>query len=730
MVRTLLITLIFFPKISFAAAVAPIVIGAAISGAVAASWTVFAASIVLGFISYAMTPKLKKPSFGNDSSTTTVRQSDLSRLVIYGHTRVTRGYAQIESVETNKKLHIIVMLCDGPLRAINEVWMDEYSIPDDWIDDEGNVTDGRYKGKLVIRRHLGDVNQNADSLAVQNIPGWTDKHRLQGIAYLYMILTKDQDVYPNGVPNISAIVEGASLYDPRVSAPRWSTNMAVYAYDFIRNDRYGFGAFEDDVDEANISAQANICDEIVDTDGTSYVVKTVTPSTDLFTLNGEMLPYEYGDRVRFSSDGTLPGGISAGTDYYVIPYQMRRTPRFRVASSLSNAMAKTAIDITSAGSGEIKVIKNGEPRYHGGGTIDNETPLSETLSNLVSCMGGRAINVAGFWTLLAGAWRTPAVEYNINDIRGSGIKMQNASSMSDNYNIVKGLYFSSVNYYQASDYPSAFYQEFITADGGLESPRELNLPFCTRPTTAQRIAKMELFRGRQSITFQADFSLKGMRVQTGDNIKLTIDRYGWEQKAFEITEFGFRNDNGALYTTMTLRETAQEIFDWSQGEAINYDPAPNSNLPNPFDVMAPSGVSYSSRAIDTVNGDSVFTLTLAWMEHPDAFVREFGDFEIQFKLESESEWRPSFFVDGQLTATDVVNSSVNVPYDLRIRARNNLGVRSPWVSIFGAVVGSSGGVGVTNDWGSTSVVPADNTLDWGSTATVPADNFEDWGFTV
>lgn len=724
-----ILLLILIPSVALAGPVAAIAVGAAISGAVAASWTVFAATLVLGAISYAMTPKIKKPDLGNSASTITVRQSDLSRQIIYGHTRVTRGYAQIESTEVNDKLHIILMLCEGQLRAINEIWMDDYSIPRDWIDADGNVTQGRYSGKLVIRKHLGSTNQAADALAVTNIPGWTANHRLHGIAYLYLILTKDQDIYPNGVPNITAIVEGQTIYDTRTQAQTWSTNIALYCHDFIRNDRYGFGAFEDDVDPVNISAQANICDEIVDTDGTSYVVDAVTAGTDIITLDEDLLPYEYGDRVQFTTTGTLPAGISAATGYYVIPYQVKVTPRFKIATTLANAMAGIAVDITTAGTGELSVIKTGEPRYHGSGTIDTDTNLSETLNNLACCMAGRAINVAGFWTLLAGAWRTPAVDYTIGDVRGAGIRLQNALSMSDSFNVVKGLFFSPLNFYQSSDYPSAYYPEFVADDNGLEAPKELNLPFCTRPTTAQRIAKIELFRGRQGITVQSDFSMKGIKVQTGDNISLTIDRYGWEEKAFEITEFGFASDGGALYTTMTLRETAQAIFDWSQGEAINFDPAPNSNLPNPFDVMAPSGVAYSSRPIDTVNGDVVYTMTLSWTQHPDAFVREFGDFEVQFKLESETEWRPSFFVDGNLTGTDVVNSSVNVPYDLRIRARNNLGVRSPWVTIFGAVVGSTGGVAVTLDWGSTAA-SIDFFLDWGSTALVPPDNTEDWGFTV
>lgn len=723
----LLLSLLAFP--AFGAPVAMIAVQAAVAGAVAGSWLVFGAALVLGALSYAMTPRVKpKSSSFTSSNTVSVRQSDLTRQHVYGHTRITRGYAQIEKTDTNGKLHIILMLCEGELRAINEIWVEDYVIPNDWIDSSGNVTEGRYAGFLQIKKNLGSPSQTADSLAVANMPEWTSSHRLQGIAYIYFILTKSQDVYPNGVPNFSAIVEGPLLLDPRTGVNTWTTNIPIYCADFIQNTTYGFGAFDDDCDLDSFSAQANIGDEIVDFDGEAETITAVDTSTDILTLDADILPYEFGDRVEVASTGSLPSGLSAATAYYVIPYQVKGTPRFKLATSLANAMAKTAINITSAGSGTITIEKTGEPRYHGGGVFDTEANLSETLNNLAACMAGRAINVAGRWSLLAGAYRSAAVDFTIDDIREAQMTVQTSLSMSDSFNLVKGSFFSQLNNYQPSDYPAASYGQFVVDDNGIESPKELNLPFVGRPTTCQRIAKIELFRGRQGITVQADFSMKALQVQTGDTVSMTIDRYGWTQKEFEVTRSNFYIKDGGMFMRLSLRETAQAIYDWSEGEAITYDPAPNSNLPDYFNVTAPEAVSYSSREIGTAGGDSLFSLTMAWEAHPDAFVREFGDFELQFKLSSEADWRPSFFVDGGLTQTGVVNASVNTSYDLRIRARNNLGVRSGWVTIEGAIVGYSGGVGSTDDWGSVADAVATSD-DWGSVAdAVTTDN--DWGYVV
>lgn len=720
------------PQVVVGAAVSGLVAGATAGATVAFStafFTAFAGSLVLGGISYALTPKPKRQGITQQKvpgSTISVRQPDLSRFHVYGHTRATRGYAHIESTDRNGNLHQIIILCNGPVRAINEVWVNDYAIPNDWINSSGVVTEGRYANNLTIRKHLGTETQGADSLAVTNMPEWTTDHRLAGVAYLYVIMKKNQDVYPTGAPNFSAIIEGKSVYDPRIDADTWTTNVALYCRDYL-NAEYGYAVDADDFDDVNISAQANICDEIVDTNAENYEVSSVAASTDIITLDGDILKLFYGDRVQISSTGSVPGGLSAATDYYVVPYQVKDTPRIMLATSLANALDKTTINITSAGSGTITITKTGEPRYHGSGIIDTEVPLNENMNNFATCMAGRAVNIGGKWTFLAGAWRTPDVEFELGDIRGA-FAIQSDLPMSESYNAVKGLFISQVSFYQQSDYPAAQYQQFIDDDGGVVAEKELNLAFTDRPTTAQRIAKIELFRGRQPIAFKSDFTTKAILVQPGDNVDVTIDRMGWEEKAFEVTDFSFKIEGGVLMASMALRETAQEIFDWTAGEAIDFDPAPNTNLPNPFDVTVPIGVSYSSDFVETRDGDLVYNLVLAWTEHEDAFVREYGDFEIQFKLSTETEWLPSFFVDGSLTETGVVSSSVNTLYDLRIRARNNLGARSNWVTITNAIIGNSGGVGTTIDWGSVADAPS-ATEDWGSVADTPTTT-QDWGFVV
>ncbi len=60
-----------------------------------------------------------------------------------------------------------------------------------------------------------------------------------------------------------------------------------------------------------------------------------------------------GTRVRASSTGTLPGGLAANTTYWAINVD---ATHIKLATSLANAKAGTAINLTSAGSGTHSLL--------------------------------------------------------------------------------------------------------------------------------------------------------------------------------------------------------------------------------------------------------------------------------------------------------------------------------------------------------------------------------------
>jgi hypothetical protein len=113
-----------------------------------------------------------------------------------------------------------------------------------------------------VRTHLGSPYQEADPVMVSEIPGWTWTHQLRGVCYLYVRLEYDIDVFPNGLPNIKALVRGKKVLDPRVGTVAWSDNWALCVNDYLRDER-GFGCTDTDVDVQSVIIAANISDEYV-----------------------------------------------------------------------------------------------------------------------------------------------------------------------------------------------------------------------------------------------------------------------------------------------------------------------------------------------------------------------------------------------------------------------------------------------------------------------------------
>ena len=708
------------------------------AGAVAFSFGTFllatAGTLVLGQISKALAPKPKKPNYARFDAghTQSLRQAVTTRKHIYGQMRVSGPYAYFGTTGNNEYFHLVILLAAHKIASIDEIWVNDYVIPNDWLDSNGNVTQGRYANYMRIRKHLGHSGQAADAAMVAEIPDWTANHRLQGIAYIYVRLRFSPDLYPGGLPNLSAVVRGKELFDPRDGGTRWSTNLALAWHDLMRSSEYGYGADEGRFTAGNVAGAASVSDEIVGAPALDAEIAGINLASNIITLktSSARLPYQVGDRVELMTTGTPPGGLAVETDYYVIPYQFKDTPRLLLASSLAHAMAGTAIDITSAGTGTHTLRRTGEPRYHGAYLLDTANVLKDSIEDILRGMAGRAVHAGGKWRLNPAIWTEPTQTFGIGDFTGPMNLSRGGDSEDERFNAVKGVYISSIFDFQPTDYPMVRSQAFIDQDGGVEEIRDISMPSTNRVTAAQRIAKIELFRARQDIAFSVQLNLKGLLVQAGDNAMLTIDRFGWDEKAFEVTGFTLSNNGDSdaprLVTELSFRETAAAIFDWQSDEASEVDPAPNTNLPNPFDIAPPTGLSFSSRAVGTRDGDVVYSLVLAWAAHDDAYVRGGGRFEVQYRKSGDDDWRPSFFVSGDQNFSDVLTSSVNTKYDLRVRAVNNLGVRSNWSQINNAIVGSSGGVSATEDWGDFMTTPS-ATQDWGDFTTSPSAT-QDWGY--
>lgn len=132
--------------------------------------------------------------------------------------------------------------------------------------------------RMVLRTFNGSLGQVADAQLQALFPGtWTSDHTVTGQAGFIGIAEYDTDAFPNGMPNISVVMRGAKLYDPRTGATAWSENPALMCRYVATHPLLGRqldGAVNDD----NIAAQANACDPTV-----TYLVDGQAHTRPLYT---------------------------------------------------------------------------------------------------------------------------------------------------------------------------------------------------------------------------------------------------------------------------------------------------------------------------------------------------------------------------------------------------------------------------------------------------------------
>jgi hypothetical protein len=483
---------------------------------------------------------------------TNVLGAGLDHTIIYGETKVGGVVVYNEATGTdNKFLHRVIAVAGHEVESFDRIYIDDAYIDFGDLGVSGNVpsvvdpdgtTSDRYNNKLRIQVAYGTPTQAANAdLVSESDSLWTNNHKLSGIAYIYVRLAFDADVYPNGIPAFTAVVKGKKVYDPRTDTTAWSDNPALCVRDYLTSTGYGLGEVAANIDDDLVKAAADICDQTVF-------------STTRYTTNGS-----------FTTGAT--------------PYDL--------------------------------------------------------ISSILPSMGGSLWYAQGKWRMKPAYWTTPVMSLDEDDLRSS-ISVSTRHSRRDNFNVIKGKFSGPDTNWQQADYKEVKNEtnagSFVTGlpysisevgttdftaigadsntvgevftatgagtgsgvadlnlgvDNGLTSVADVDLLFTDTMKEARRLGRITLERNRQQLTISASFGLKTLGLQVGDNVYITNSRFGWTNKAFEVLSWNFGlTDELDLQTQMTLRETAESVFD-EVDDAAAYE-ADNTNLPSPFFVPAPS----------------------------------------------------------------------------------------------------------------------------------------------
>ena len=447
-----------------------------------------------------------------------------------------------------------------------------------------------------VRLHaiLGDHTTYPAALLAETGGRRTTAHHGHDVPHIWARFEWDQEVFGQiGMPNISALVRGHKVADPRTSTTAWSENAALCTADYARDQALGLRCTSAQVPDAEVIAEANICDETV-----------------VLNAGGTIT------QARYTANGTLSGAD---------------------------------------------------------GRLSN-------LDRLVEAMAGSAIWMQGRWRIRAGAHPTPEpITITVDHFAGAA-ELRSGAPRRELFNAVAATYRDPTANYTEVQAPPVTNATYEAEDGGRRITERLQLEMVQDAWRAQRLAKIRLERARQAESMVATFNARAYNLGPGMVVPVTVPRYGWSAKLFEVRGRTLDIHSGTI--KYPLRATHASVWDWAYGEATAVDPAPNTDLPSPFTRPASlTGLSLTTgntTMLRLSDGTIVARVLAEWDASTDAFVLRGGRIEVQWKPQATDVWASEAALEGTATSAMVGPMDEGMPVLVRVRAVNAAGRTSEW----------------------------------------------------
>ncbi len=236
--------------------------GASILGSLGAAALGYGATLVSNLLNKPSVPTAEDGKYN-------LKQNVPPLARIYGTVKKGGDYALLEEKD-GVAWHIIVH-AGHRIEAYRQIYLH-----DDAVTVIGGIVTepAHYNPYVAIDSRVGEDASTAYGAVVAAFPDiWTTDHRGDGLATILMacgsVASEDlQTVYPNGMPVLTAEIDGALLYDPRDEGTRFSRNLALIRADHLMHPSGGAKLGFDDLYWPDWAHAANVCDEFVnDRDG-------------------------------------------------------------------------------------------------------------------------------------------------------------------------------------------------------------------------------------------------------------------------------------------------------------------------------------------------------------------------------------------------------------------------------------------------------------------------------
>jgi len=339
-----------------------------------------------------------------------------------------------------------------------------------------------------IHRHLGASDQVADSNLVSRVTEWTDSHRQRGCAYVYILCKFSIWAFPNGIPNVTAIVQGKKLYDPRTTKDVTSSSVANPTV--ITCTGHGFSDGDTVRIEDHSSATPDINGtytityinensfsipiEVTDA-GTGGTATKIAYSNNWALCMRDYLESDYGLRRKKSQiNDTLTISAANESDEMVDLYKdWENTTEYVVNDVVKHGSAvyRCIVGHTGQEPPNDTYWRLGEgtgqqKRYMCDGSfLMNMTPREIILALATAGAATPPVWSEGAYRIIPGAYQTPTVSLDEDDLRGP-LQIQPRIKRQDLFNAVRGIFSDADKMWQPTDFPPVTNLYYSAQDDG------------------------------------------------------------------------------------------------------------------------------------------------------------------------------------------------------------------------------------------------------------------------
>ena len=545
--------------------------------------------------------------------------------VVYGTRKLggTRVFVSTDGTN-NKYLYVAFVMCEGQINAFQKLFIDdnEVTLSSYAHGVVATPSGGDYKDKIQIQFFDGRDTQISSSILAET-PNWTSDHKLSGLAYL-AIRFEWTGFNTTDAPNNNPFGGGIPNIQAQIQGRK------VY-------------------DATTLTADSTTShDTAYENEPTTFTNNPVSCLLDY------MRNSRYGKGLANTSFDFDSWKTAADLCNQTVTYTNSTTSKAFTCDAVLDTKNSLMVNIKIILAGFRGMLPYQAGKYkckieHGG----DDTDITATPSDPTTVF-------------------TVTADHIIGGLRLEGESKQHKA------NRVVVTYVDPEADFQPNDvsFPeegSADDISFLADDNNIRLEKKITLPTITNRSIAEQYARVFLKRSRAQKYVSFNTNLATSNTTVGDLIRVQSTTMGLDG-IFRIMDMRI-NSSGDIQIDAIEHQASSYGISASGTDYVR----PTLNLPDPFQVIAPTGLTVQSGNqfdLTDSNGNVTNRLSVSYTASTDPFL---SDYIIQYKRSSDA----NFTTFSQTAETFAFISPVvfGDTYDVRVTARNQLNRRSDFATV-------------------------------------------------